>query len=96
MCGWSKLEKRGLEKEGLNEFYNTCGKKCEMWTPGGNYKETSHRTKPSCKTIFFYNLIICTFIYLENMEMSEVFIPSIISSTTATITIMVDFRTKIK
>jgi hypothetical protein len=22
MCGWSKLEKRGLEKEGLKEFHN--------------------------------------------------------------------------
>jgi len=29
MCGWSKLEKRGLEKEGLNEFHITCEKKCE-------------------------------------------------------------------
>ncbi len=46
MCGWGKLEKRGLEKEGLNEFHIIMARKnCEIWTLE-TIKETSHREEP--------------------------------------------------
>jgi hypothetical protein len=52
-CGWSKLEKRGLENEALNEFHITCEKKIrDLHSRGNQRDESQRRTKTSSKTIF--------------------------------------------
>jgi hypothetical protein len=99
MCGWGKLEKRGLDKEGLNEFHISLRKNARfgLWRQLKRRVTEKNQDELQEKIFYYkYNLILFTFIYLENMEINQVFIPSIISSTMATIIIMVDFRTKIK
>ena len=59
-------------------------------------RRVTEKTQDELQDKFVIFFISFTFIYLENMDINEVFIPSIISSTTATLIIMVDFRTKDK